>query len=120
MVGDACEDSIGRPTCGDGAWCLQVMGVNGGAGVCSSFCDPASAVSGEGAAACPSGYSCTAVGVALVASAPTIHVCQVTGSDAGLPSVGFDAGSPESPDATADVAVPLDGNLHLLFDGQLP
>ena len=67
-----------------------------GAGVCATFCDPTAI------GACGLGYSCVEVGVAVVASAPVIHVCQVTSSDAGLP--GFDSGGP----GTADGGVMID------------
>jgi hypothetical protein len=109
MVGQDCTDKIGEVTCGDGQWCVQEMNVNGGYGVCSSLCDPT--VVGS----CAMGYSCVGIGVALVASAPVIHVCQVTGSDAGLPSVGEDGGEP---DPEGDAAVGPDSSIeHQPFDG---
>jgi hypothetical protein len=111
MLGQDCTDSVGAVTCGAGEWCLQEMNVNQGVGVCSSFCDPAT-VGG-----CPSGYSCVAVGVALVASAPVIHVCAPTPSDAGIPQVGDD-GSTTAPPSAFDGATVPDGALdHPAFDG---
>jgi len=109
VVGQSCDDSIGKATCGDGQWCVQEMNANYGVGMCSSFCDPTTV------GACPADYSCVAVGVALVPGAPVVHVCQVTGSDASLPMVGIEGGSPSGFDAG------LDGSqYHLLFDALPP
>jgi hypothetical protein len=98
MVGQNCNDSIDKVTCGDGQWCVQEMNANQGDGVCSSFCDPTTLGS------CAAGYSCVAIRVALTSSAPVVHVCQITESDGGLPSVGEDAG-----DASDDAGSPTDG-----------
>jgi hypothetical protein len=109
VVGQTCDDSIGKATCGDGQWCLQEMNVNYGDGICSSFCDPATA------GTCPADYSCVAVGVALVSGAPLVHLCQVTGSDASLPMVSLDGGGPPGADGGLDAS-----RYHLLFDALPP
>jgi len=89
MVGQNCVDSVGTVTCGDGQWCVQERNVDQGYGTCASFCDPSAL------GACPQGLSCVAIRVAAVTSAPVIHVCQPTGSDASFPTV--DAGLPPPP-----------------------
>lgn len=86
IAGQSCQDSIGTVTCGDQQWCVQEKNVNDGVGVCASFCDPSTP------GTCPAGYSCVEIGIALVASAPVIHVCQVTGSDASVPGIVPDGG----------------------------
>ena len=88
------------------------MGVNGGSGVCSLFCDPSTAGS------CGAGYSCVTIAVALVPSAPTLHVCQASSTDAGPSTLGFDGG--RGPGPSTDAGAILDGNIHLIFDGHLP
>jgi hypothetical protein len=112
MAGSNCVDSIGHPTCGDGQWCLQEMDAGeGDGGVCVPYCDPSTVGS------CAGGYACSGIGVALVPSAPVIHVCQVIGSDAGLPSVGTDGGEPQQ---GSDASVPDGSRDHLLFDALPP
>ena len=113
-VGEACDDSIGRVSCGDGQWCVQEMDVNAGSGSCASYCDPA--MSGT----CGAGLSCVEIGVALVAGAPLIHVCQPTGSDAGLPFVGEDANGSPGPGGSADASQPDGSRDKLLFDALPP
>lgn len=81
--------------------------MNGGAGQCAGLCDPARPGS------CAGGYSCVALGVALVATAPVIHVCQVTGSDAGLPTVGLDGGGFTGDAAWASDAPISDVRVHV-------
>jgi hypothetical protein len=108
MVGQNCVDSIDKPTCGDSQWCVQEMNVNEGDGVCTSFCDPTKLGS------CADGYSCVAIGVALVASSPVIHVCQVTGSDSGIPTVTFDSSAPSG---STDASLSDSSRDHLFFDG---
>jgi hypothetical protein len=109
-VGAACDDSIGRVSCGDAQWCVQEMDVNAGSGSCASYCDPT--MSGS----CGPGLSCVAVAVGLLPGAPLIHVCQATGSDAGLPFVGEDAsGSPDT-----DASEPDGSRDKLLFDALPP
>jgi hypothetical protein len=104
IAGQSCTDSIGAVTCGDYQWCVQEKNVNDGVGVCASFCDPSTP------GTCGAGYSCVELGIALVASAPVIHVCQVTGSDASVPGISLDGsvvvtdGGPQP-----DAAVPEGG-----------
>ncbi len=114
IVGQDCADTIGSVTCGDGQWCLQVMGVNGGVGVCSAFCDPAVA------SPCPMGYTCAAIGVALVSGAPVVHVCALTGSDASIPPVSFDASPVDAALGAFDATIPDGAWGHLAFDGGPP
>ena len=109
MLGQDCENSVGVVTCGPGEACVHEMNVNDGYGICSAYCDPATV------GFCPNGFSCVAIGVALVASAPVIHVCQEEGLDAGPLTVGDSGtGPPEEEDAALDVRD------HLLFDALPP
>jgi hypothetical protein len=109
MVGEGCSDDIGRVTCGDGEWCLQVMDQNDGDGTCVAFCDPTTL------GACPMGEVCTEIGVAAgVPTSPVIHVCQVAGSDSGIPVVGLDSGGGGGGGFDAGLE---GGGGRLLFDG---
>ncbi len=88
--GDACQNAIGSPTCGDGLACLQLQG--GPTPVCAPFCDPTNP-----AHACASGEQCAAV----VLGTSTEHVCipAATQSDAGT-----DAASDTGADTASDTA----------------
>jgi hypothetical protein len=109
VLGQDCQNSVGVVTCGDGQACVHEMNVNDGYGICSGYCDPT--VVGS----CAAGYSCVTIGVALVASAPLIHVCQADGSDAGPLSVEDSGGGTQG---SVDAA--LDVRDHLLFDALPP
>jgi hypothetical protein len=100
MLGETCEDSIGTPTCADGQWCVQEMGVNAGVGQCASLCDPTMAGS------CPTGEACIEIGVSLTPGSPVIHVCGIPGSDASFPTV--DAGGPAPQGDAASDAAPVE------------
>ncbi len=101
VAGQSCQDDIGTVTCGDSQWCVQEKNVNDGVGVCAAFCDPTKP------GICGTGYSCLGIGIALVASAPVIHVCQVTPSDASVPGIVMDGGEAEG--GEQGDAVALDG-----------
>lgn len=91
--GDACSNTPGNATCGDGLACLQTTSAGG---TCVTYCD-----STNTAHACASGEACT---TAIVggASGPQIHVCvgtKVPQGDAGADASPADA---STHDATTD------------------
>jgi hypothetical protein len=94
MLGETSADSIGTPTCSDGQWCVQEMGVNAGVGQCASLCDPTMA------GACPTGEACIEIGVSLMPSSPVVHVCGIPQSDASFPTVDAGGAPPEGDAAT--------------------
>jgi hypothetical protein len=76
-VGDACQDSVGSPTCGDGLACLET---STGGGICSTYCDNTNP-----SHACPTGEICASVTL-VVAEALEFQVCVSTSAtlnDAG-------------------------------------
>jgi hypothetical protein len=62
-AGDACQDTPGVATCGDGLACLQTSTAGG---TCTPYCD--------GSHACPAGTSCQTAALGG-ASGPQFHVC---------------------------------------------
>jgi hypothetical protein len=74
--GEACQNTIGAPSCGDGLACLQLVGVPNA--YCGSFCDPTNA-----AHACGASETC----LPLKLGSSIEHVCAST----AVPDAGPDA-----------------------------
>ncbi|HSO36760.1 MAG TPA: hypothetical protein VLT33_29745 [Labilithrix sp.] len=63
--GDACQNTPGVTTCGDGLVCLQLVASGG---TCASFCEVGNAAHG-----CGTGETCSLAG--LAGTSTTFHVC---------------------------------------------
>ena len=70
-AGDACQNSLDSPTCGDGLACLQTSTAGG---TCRPYCDPASS-----SHACAAGQTCQLVALGGAAGAQ-FHVCYGAGT----------------------------------------
>jgi hypothetical protein len=102
--GDACTNTVGSPTCGDGLACFQ--GVGDSSGKCVPFCDNATA--GRG---CGAGETCSTV--TLAGTSNSFHVCigtstpmdsgTETSTDTGSEDTGSAADSASS-DASGETA----------------
>lgn len=105
QAGDACQDSVGFPTCGDGLACLETAA---GGGTCSAYCDPTNP-----SHACPASQTCSIVTL-VGGAAPQFQVCvspSTTPTDAGSESSSspFDAGGPTDAGViTGDGLVPAE------------
>ncbi len=76
-AGDACKNTVGYPTCGDGLACLET---DAGGGICASYCDSANP-----SHACSAGQTCQTA-ILVGAGAAQFQVCvstNATATDAG-------------------------------------
>jgi hypothetical protein len=102
-AGDACQDTVGAPTCGDGLACLEI---GAGGGVCSVYCDNTNP-----SHACSAGETC-GTATLLGADAPEFQVCvstSTTSTDAGSEassSVSDGGGFVDEGALTGDGSVP--------------
>ncbi len=79
---DACQNTVGVTSCGDGLVCLQLVKAGG---TCSSFCEP-----GNTAHGCATGETCTPA--KLAGTSETFYVCAAGAApaDAGATDAATD------------------------------
>lgn len=85
-LGDACQDTVGVPTCGAGLWCLQSTSTRG---TCVAFCSTT-----DTSHACTGGALCEPAELGG-AGGPLVNVCApvAPASDGGAEGGGGDAGT---------------------------